>query len=148
MCIRDSVYGICDAPSGFLKQLEEILNVPYGALDIECYGLNHLSWFRNAKLDGRDVQEELLNNPRTYQHSEMRLFTREMARLSGECMLNEYLYFYYRREKSLSMVQKAEHPRGEMIYLINRELETQLAQMELPKMCIRDRVRSGWYWCC
>ena len=111
----------------------EILNVPYGALDIECYGLNHLSWFRNAKLDGRDVQEELLNNPRTYQHSEMRLFTREMARLSGECMLNEYLYFYYRREKSLSMVQKAEHPRGEMIYLINRELETQLAQMELPR---------------
>ena len=107
--------------------------MPYGALDIECYGLNHLSWFRNAKLDGRDVQEELLNNPRTYQHSEMRLFTREMARLSGECMLNEYLYFYYRREKSLSMVQKAEHPRGEMIYLINRELETQLAQMELPR---------------
>lgn len=132
-CGFANVYGICDAPSGFIKQLEEILNVPYGALDIECYGLNHLSWFRNAKLDGRDVQEELLNNPRTYQHSEMRLFTREMARLSGECMLNEYLYFYYRREKSLSMVQKAEHPRGEMIYLINRELETQLAQMELPR---------------
>ena len=132
-CGFANVYGICDAPSGFIKQLEEILDVPYGALDIECYGLNHLSWFRNAKLDGRDVQEELLNNPRTYQHSEMRLFTREMARLSGECMLNEYLYFYYRREKSLSMVQKAEHPRGEMIYLINRELETQLAQMELPR---------------
>ena len=88
-CGFANVYGICDAPSGFIKQLEEILNVPYGALDIECYGLNHLSWFRNAKLDGRDVQEELLNNPRTYQHSEMRLFTREMARRSGECMLNE-----------------------------------------------------------
>ena len=129
----DNVYGICDAPSGFIKQLEEILDVPYGELDIECYGLNHLSWFRNARLHGRDVQRELLDNPRTYQHSEMRLFTREMARLSGECMLNEYLYFYYRREKSLSMIQKAEHPRGEMIYLINRELEQQLSQLELPR---------------
>lgn len=129
----DNVYGICDAPSGFIRQLEEILGVPCGELDIECYGLNHLSWFRNARLHGRDVQQELLNNPRTYQHSEMRLFTREMARISGECMLNEYLYFYYRREKSLSMIQKAEHPRGEMIYLINRELEQQLSRLELPR---------------
>lgn len=132
-CGFSNVYGICDAPSGFIKQLEEILNTPYGTLDIECYGLNHLSWFRNARLNGRDVQKELLDNPRTYQHSEMRLFTREMARLSGDCMLNEYLYFYYRREKSLSMIRKAEHPRGEMIYLINRELEEQLAQLRLPE---------------
>lgn len=48
----DNVYGICDAPSGFIKQLEEILEIPYGTLDIECYGLNHLSWFRNAKVNG------------------------------------------------------------------------------------------------
>ena len=129
----DNVYGICDAPSGFIKQLEEILGVPYGGLDIECYGLNHLSWFRNARLHGKDVQLELLNADKTYTHSEMRLFTREMARLSGDEMLNEYLYFYYRREKSLSMIQKAEHPRGETIYLINRELEEQLDKMELPR---------------
>lgn len=129
----DNVYGICDAPSGFIKQLEEIMHVPYNTLEIECYGLNHLSWFRNARVEGRDVQQALLNDPRTYEVSEMRLFTREMARLSGECMLNEYLYFYYRRNKSLSMIQKAQHPRGEMIYLINRELEEQLAQLELPR---------------
>lgn len=129
----DNVYGICDAPSGFIKQLEEILGVEDGALDIECYGLNHLSWFRNARLHGKDVQLELLDNHRTYEHSEMRLFTREMARLSGNEMLNEYLYFYYRREKSLSMIQKAEHPRGEMIYLINRELEEQLDRLEFPR---------------
>ncbi len=129
----DNVYGICDAPSGFIKQLEEILEVPEGALDIECYGLNHLSWFRNARVDGKDVQQALLDNARTYEHSEMRLFTREMARLSGDEMLNEYLYFYYRREKSLNMIRKAEHPRGETIYLINRELEEQLDQLELPR---------------
>lgn len=129
----DNVYGICDAPSGFIKQLEEILGVDYGELDVECYGLNHLSWFRNAKLHGEDVQQALLDNARTYEHSEMRLFTRDMARLSGGEMLNEYLYFYYRRVKSLSMIQKAEHPRGETIYLINRELEEQLDQLELPR---------------
>lgn len=129
----DNVYGICDAPSGFIRQLEEILDAPAGALEVECYGLNHLSWFRNAKLNGRDVQQLLLDNRRTYEHSEMRLFTRDMARLSGDELLNEYLYFYYRRQKSLSMIQKAEHPRGEMIFLINRELEEQLDQLELPR---------------
>ena len=129
----DNVYGICDAPSGFIRQLEEILGVPAGELEIECYGLNHLSWFRNARVRGRDVQRELLNHSRTYTHSEMRLFTPEMARLSGEEMLNEYLYFYYRRTKSLSMIEQAEHPRGEMIYLINRELEEQLDRLELPR---------------
>ena len=129
----DNVYGICDAPSGFIKQLEEILEVPYGSLDITCYGLNHLSWFRNARLGGKDIQKELLANHRTYEHSEMRLFTPEMAQLNDGCMLNEYLYFYYRREKSQSMIRKAEHPRGEMIYLINRELEEQLDKLEFPR---------------
>lgn len=126
----ENVYGICDAPSGFIKQLEEILGVPYDSLDITCYGLNHLSWFRDAKLNGESVQEKLLDSPKLYTSSEMRLFTREIADLSGDEMLNEYLYFYYRRMKSLGMIQKAEHPRGEMIYLFNRELEDQLKELD------------------
>ena len=32
----DNVYGICDAPSGFIKQLEEILEIPYGT--VTTYG--------------------------------------------------------------------------------------------------------------
>ena len=129
----DFTYGICDAPTGMLREFAALYGADSSRITGECYGLNHLSWFRNAKVNGRDVQRELLDNPRTYEHSEMRLFTREMARISGDCMLNEYLYFYYRRVKSLSMIQKADHPRGEMIYLINRELEEQLARLELPR---------------
>ena len=128
----DNVYGICDAPSGFIKQLEEILGASDGELDIECYGLNHFSWFRNAKLRGEDVQQRLLENPRTYTHSEMRLFTPEMAELDDGCMLNEYLYFYYRRDKSQALIRKAEHPRGEMIWLINSQLEKDLDALEYP----------------
>lgn len=128
-----NVYGICDAPSGFIKQLEEILGVSDGELDIECYGLNHFSWFRNAKLHGQDVQQRLLSDPKTYTHSEMRLFTPEMAELNDGCMLNEYLYFYYRRDKSQSLIRKAEHPRGEMIWLINSQLEKDLDTLEYPR---------------
>ena len=133
----DNVYGICDAPSGFIKQLEELLGAREGELDIECYGLNHLSWFRNAKLHGEDVQEKLLNHPRLYHSTEMRLFTPYMAHLNDGCMLNEYLMFYYDRVRSLRSIQSAEHPRGEMIYLINSELEEQLDKLEFPR---REKV--------
>lgn len=128
-----NVYGICDAPSGFIKQLEEILGIPYDTLDIECYGLNHFSWFRNARVDGQDVQKRLLDDPRTYEASEMRLFTREIAALNDDSMLNEYLYFYYRRDKSQSLIRKAEHPRGETIWLINSALEEELDKLEFPR---------------
>lgn len=129
----DNVYGICDAPSGFIRGLEEILGAGPGELEVECYGLNHLSWFKNARLRGKDVQKELLQSPEVYRTTEMRLFTPEMARLSGGELLNEYLYFYYRRVRSLSMIQSAERPRGRMIAEINAALEARLAELNLPE---------------
>jgi 6-phospho-beta-glucosidase len=126
-----NVYGICDAPSGFIKQLEEVLGISSDELSIECYGLNHLSWFRNAAVNGKAVQTDLLMNPETYKKTEMRLFDYEMCKINGNCMLNEYLYFYYCREKSLKLINSAEHPRGEMIYYVNKELEEELENVDV-----------------
>ncbi|MCM0650093.1 6-phospho-beta-glucosidase [Clostridium swellfunianum] len=126
-----NVYGICDAPSGFIKQLEEVLGVGSDGLSIECYGLNHLSWFRNASANGKAVQYDLLMKPETYKNTELRLFDYDMCSLNGNCMLNEYLYFYYSREKSLKLIKQAEHPRGEMIYYINKELEEELEKVDI-----------------
>lgn len=128
-----NVYGICDAPSGFIHQLEEVLGVSYGELDIDCFGLNHFSFFKNAKLHGRDVQQELLDNPATYTHSEMRLFAPEQVRLNDGCMLNEYLYFYYSRALSLERIRTAQHTRGETIARINAALEQKLDALKLPE---------------
>jgi 6-phospho-beta-glucosidase len=126
-----NVYGICDAPSGFIKQLEELLGLNSGELSIECYGLNHLSWFRNASAKGKKVQLDLLMNPEIYKKSEMRLFNYEMCKLNGNSMLNEYLYFYYSREKSLKLIKSSKHPRGETIYHINKELEEELEKVDV-----------------
>lgn len=40
----------------------------------ECYGLNHLSFFRSIKLRGREILPELLSSPQTYQETDMLLF--------------------------------------------------------------------------
>jgi 6-phospho-beta-glucosidase len=126
-----NVYGICDAPSGFVKQLEELLAVKRDELSIECYGLNHFSWFQNASVNGKRVQEELLKTPDLYKKTEMRLFDYEMCRINDNSMLNEYLYFYYSKENSLKRIKQAERPRGEMIYYINRELEEELEKVDV-----------------
>ena len=129
----DNVYGICDAPSGFIRQLEAILGVADGELDIDCYGLNHYSFFRNARVHDRDVQRELLETPDTFTRSEMRLFTPEQVALNDGCLLNEYLYFYFSRARSQELLQKAKETRGETIYRINRALEEKLNALSLPK---------------
>ena len=43
------------------------------------------------------------------------------------------LYVYYRRDKSQSLIRKAEHPRGETIWLINSALEEELDKLEFPR---------------
>ena len=128
-----NVYGICDAPSGFIRQLEEILGVRAGELEIDCYGLNHYSFFRNASVHGKSVQRELLENPELYTRSEMRLFTPEQVELNDGCLLNEYLYFYYNRALSLERLRQANETRGETIRRINCALEEQLNALTLPE---------------
>ena len=42
----DFTYGICDAPSGMLHQFADLYGVDASRIYGECYGLNHLSYFK------------------------------------------------------------------------------------------------------
>ena len=53
----DFTYGICDAPSGMLHQFADLYDVPADHVVGECYGLNHLSFFREILLDGRPLSK-------------------------------------------------------------------------------------------
>ena len=48
----------------------------------------------------------------------MRYFEPKLAQHMG-CMLNEYLYYFYYREKALQNIQKTGETRGERIKRIN-----------------------------
>lgn len=58
------VYGICDAPSELIRELPEILGCDESAVQVECYGLNHFSWFSNITVDGVSVSATLAKTPR------------------------------------------------------------------------------------
>ncbi|TXI93687.1 MAG: glycoside hydrolase [Neisseriales bacterium] len=114
-----NVYGICDAPSGFSRQLQNLYGVSEDEISLRCYGLNHLSWFDQVKIKGHDISDNLLNDSRLYQQTEMKLFDPELTKLSGNLLLNEYLYFYYYREKALQSILNAKQTRGENVQAIN-----------------------------
>jgi 6-phospho-beta-glucosidase len=121
------VYGICDAPSELIRELPSILDCNAEDLKVECYGLNHFSWFTHFTVQGEDVTERLINTPALYLKTAMQYFSPELVQLCDKQLLNEYLYYYYYREVALKAIQDAPETRGEQIASINHDMRQELA---------------------
>lgn len=127
----DNVYGVCDAPSGFLRQLKDITGEK--ELNFECFGLNHLSWFKELKIGEKDVTDMILSHPELYKKTEMRLFNEEIVRMSDYCLPNEYLYFYHYRDKAVNSVLSSSETRGETILKINNHMLEEMRTIDIDK---------------
>ncbi len=127
------VYGICDAPSELIRELPAILNCDESDLSVECYGLNHFSWFTHFTVKGEDVTDRLINNPDLYSKTAMQYFSPELVQLCDKQLLNEYLYYYYYREVALKAIQDAPETRGEMIARINHEMRDELRSINVKE---------------
>lgn len=128
----DFVYGICDAPSGFQKQLIRLLDTDEERFEMTCFGLNHLSWFKDFKVDGIDVYHKLRHHERVFKDSELRYFDQETIDILGHEMFpNEYLYFYYYRHRAVSSILDSSKTRGETILGINERMIHELKQIDI-----------------
>jgi len=87
--------GICDAPTGMLRDAARLLKAKPDEMFLEYFGLNHLGWARALWHQGRDRLPELLA-----------LFAQASGPLPGfplepgliaslGLLPNEYLYYYY-----------------------------------------------------
>lgn len=126
----DFTYGICDAPSGMLNSFAKLYGAPEGSVKGEVYGLNHLSYFKSITLDGREIMPELIENDEAYEKTDMRYFGKDLLRERG-CVLNEYLYYFYYREKALANILNADKTRGEQICEINRAMTEELKGVDI-----------------
>ncbi|MGN1348157.1 MAG: 6-phospho-beta-glucosidase, partial [Acutalibacteraceae bacterium] len=126
----DFTYGICDAPSGLLRSFAKFYNVPADEVQGEIYGLNHLSYFKSITVSGREVLDEIIENDATYKDTDMRYFEKELAR-DRHAVLNEYLYYFYYREKAVANILAAKETRGEMIRDINKNMTEELSHMDI-----------------
>lgn len=141
----DFTYGICDAPSGMLRTFALLYNENPDDIRGECYGLNHLSYFKSITLNGRDIMQELIENDEAYAKTDMRYFSKEFLR-DRKSILNEYLYYFYYREQAVDNILNAEQTRGEQIRDINKHMTEELSQMDIEndfEGCLA--VFSKWY---
>ena len=125
------VYGICDAPSELIRELPALLGCEERDLRVECYGLNHFSWFTNITVNGESVTEKLVAMPELYTRTAMQYFSPELVRLCDNQLLNEYLYYYYYKEEALAAIQASGETRGEQIARINREMREELSGIDV-----------------
>lgn len=129
----NNVFGICDAPSEFIKQLARSVGSSEEDFSIKCYGLNHLSWFKEAKVNGIDVTDRLLNDEEIYNSTDMRSFDRELVGLVGDALMNEYLQYYYYREQKIDKIKSSKQTRGELILEVNEKMYEKLKDIDVEK---------------
>ncbi|MEG1520122.1 MAG: 6-phospho-beta-glucosidase, partial [Clostridia bacterium] len=126
-------------------QFAEFLNV--GANDVvgECYGLNHLSFFNSIKANGKEVLFDLISNDEAYEKTDLRFFDKELL-LNEKQVPNEYLYYFYYREKAIDNILKSKKTRGETIMEINKKMTEELSSMDIEndfESCLK--VFEKWY---
>lgn len=141
----DFTYGICDAPSGMLRSFALLYNENPDNISGEVYGLNHLSYFKSITLNGREIMNDLIENDEAYKKTDMRYFSKELLR-DRKAVLNEYLYYFYYREKAVENILNAKQTRGEQIRDINRHMTAELSQMDIEndfEGCLE--VFNKWY---
>lgn len=129
----DRIIGICDAPSSTKYRMAKQLGVTQEQLSVEFFGLNHLSWIQSVKVEGREILQELLCDESFLKSvPEFCIFDPELLRLIGY-LPNEYLYYYYHRERALNNIKKSGETRGKVIELVNCKMMEELKQMDLEK---------------
>ncbi len=129
----DKIIGICDAPSSTKFRMAKALDVREKDLYVEFFGLNHLSWIKSVKKYGEEILDKLLRDDEFLKGiQEFSMFDPELLR-QIEFLPNEYLYYYYHREKALENILKSGATRGKTIESINIQMMEELKHINIDK---------------
>ena len=140
-----NVIGICDAPSSCKFRMAANLGVDEKDLYVEFYGLNHLSWIRSVKNNGKEILQELLQDDEFLNDvEEFKMFDKALLRDIG-LLPNEYLYYYYHREKALDNMLKSDAARGKSIENINIAMMKELEGMH-PDTQAEEMLQTFLYY--
>lgn len=129
----DKVIGICDAPSSTKFRMAKELSTTEDDLYVEFFGLNHLSWIRSVRKEGKEMLKDLLlDNSFLKNIQEFSMFDPNLLRSIG-FLPNEYLYYYYHREKALENILKSGVTRGKTIEAVNKRMMEELKGLDIDQ---------------
>lgn len=111
--------GLCNVAIGFQRRFAGMLGVAHERVRLEHVGLNHLSWERGVRVDGRDELPALIDARLGELAGEVHLAPELIAGLG--VVPSYYLRYYYAHDEVLAE-QLAEPTRAEAVRAIEREL--------------------------
>jgi 6-phospho-beta-glucosidase len=121
-------------------RIAEVLGEPYGQMEFDYVGLNHLGWVKRVRVRGEDVTGKLLGDAdalaRLYP---AQLFDPALIQALG-LIPAEYLFFYYNQRKAHQNQLRSGASRGEELVKMNAGLFAQLAR-ETPAQALETYRR-------
>jgi len=103
-----NVIGLCHSIQGTAHQLASYMGLNYSELQYKAGGINHLDWFLELKVNGKDIYPRLweaMKNEDVYQKDKVRF---EFMKLFGYFVsessehLAEYLPYFIKEDKKIS----------------------------------------------
>ncbi len=134
--------GICDGANGAQEALARWFKVPQNDVHAEVAGLNHLSFTRSAKINGKEVLQPLLDDDSFLSATSQRMFDAKLIRHQRN-WINEYLYYYYYAEKAVEALNSDERTRGEEVKDLNKALMATLGTINLDTSA--DEALARYY---
>jgi 6-phospho-beta-glucosidase len=111
--------GLCNVAIGLQRRMARMIGVEHERLAVDQVGLNHLTWVRAVRLDGRDILPELLAEHGDELAAEVELPRRLLDELGA--VPSYYLRYFYAHDEVLAE-QLEGVPRAIVVAEIEREL--------------------------
>jgi 6-phospho-beta-glucosidase len=111
--------GLCNVAIGFQRTFARWLSVEPGRVVVDQVGLNHLTWVRAVRLDGRDVLPDLLAKHADELADQLELPRRLLDELGA--VPSYYLRYFYAHDQVLAEQRDAQ-PRAARVAEIEAEL--------------------------
>ena len=135
--------GLCNVAIGFQRAIAGMLGLAPDRIAVDQVGLNHLTWIRAVRVDGRDVLPELLAGHGDELAEHVGLPRRLLDELGA--IPSYYLHYFYAHDRVLAE-QRDGIPRAQEVAEIERELLAMYRDPALAeKPALLDRRGGAYY---
>jgi 6-phospho-beta-glucosidase len=135
--------GLCNVAIGIQRSLARLLDVEPARVLVDQVGLNHLTWVRAVRLDGRDVLPDLLAEHGDRLAAGARVPRSVLDDLGA--IPSYYLHYYYAHDRVLAE-QRDGVPRAQAVAEIERELLEMYRDPELAEKPALLEQRGGAFY--
>ena len=98
--------GLCNVPWNIKNEIATTLNKPFKSLELDYIGLNHLSWVRGLRFEGKDLSKDAIRGFRgltgKQAHGDDDPFWEPESIDTIDAIPNYYLLYYYETQQWLA----------------------------------------------